>query len=103
MSDSDQVVVPESGDHRVRGENGVEYRLTAPFGEGIVQRIADRRIEYLGPAEDDAPPPLTRPALNASRAEWIAYAVALGLPEADAEVLKREDLIEGRYVLPGNR
>ncbi|MEU8950901.1 hypothetical protein [Streptomyces sp. NPDC048489] len=38
--------------------------------------------------------PATAPGRSASKAEWVAHAVALGLDQADAEQLTKEQLIE---------
>ncbi|RSS59573.1 hypothetical protein [Streptomyces sp. WAC01280] len=49
------------------------------------------------PSGDDngnGPDDIKRPARSASKAEWIAYAVALGAEQDDAEQLTRDQLAE---------
>ncbi len=43
------------------------------------------------PEQDDADGP---PARSAKKPEWVAYAVAQGYTEADAEALTKDDLID---------
>ncbi|GGN86359.1 hypothetical protein GCM10010112_67830 [Actinoplanes lobatus] len=43
------------------------------------------------PADPDAP---KRPAKSASKADWVAYAVAQGVDPAEAEALTRDQLAE---------
>ncbi|MEV6536728.1 hypothetical protein AB0M86_45470 [Streptomyces sp. NPDC051639] len=51
---------------------------------------------YHPPGDDESPEnaPAPAPGRSASKAEWIAHAVALGLDQADAEQLTKEQLIE---------
>lgn len=43
-------------------------------------------------SEGAAPPAVARPAGNASKADWVAYAVARGVDGAEAEALTRTEL-----------
>ncbi|NML50543.1 hypothetical protein HHL19_12820 [Streptomyces sp. R302] len=49
------------------------------------------------PSGDDngnGPDNIERPARSASKVDWVAYAVALGAEQADAEQLTRDQLAE---------
>jgi hypothetical protein len=62
-----------------------------------LQRLRERIAELEAMAEAGADPATgdaKRPALNASKADWVAYVVAVhGLDQADAEAMKRDDLV----------
>ncbi|CAL9480289.1 hypothetical protein SUDANB99_03068 [Streptomyces sp. enrichment culture] len=48
------------------------------------------------PNDDNGPDDIERPARSASKAEWVAYAVAQGADQDDAEQSTKDALIE-RY------
>ena len=53
-----------------------------------VQRLVDG--EFLGQVGGE---PATTPARSAVKADWVAFAVAQGMDKADAEKLKKEELL----------
>jgi hypothetical protein len=82
-----------SGDHvaeRVQPEPGSEeeQRLVelVAKGEGGWHRLDDE------PPAAPEPVVLERPAKSASKADWVAYAVAQGLDEEAAEKATRDEL-----------
>lgn len=91
-----------------RGEGGVIYRMDLPLPEGIAQRVTAGAITRVagpdgGPYDEPDEPgpevptiPTTRPAVNASKAEWIGWAVANGADYEDASGMTKADLID-RY------
>lgn len=98
----------------VRGEGGAVFAMDLPLPEGIAQRYERGLIKRVNPdgspytaapASETPPDPekdsdLTagrspRPAVNASKSEWIAYVVGQGLMSAeDAGAYTKADLIE---------
>ncbi|MEV6174884.1 hypothetical protein AB0L99_42600 [Streptomyces sp. NPDC051954] len=98
----------------VRGEGGAIFAMDLPLPEAIGNRLASGllvRVNEDGSPHEGAPaqesptgdeegsdltegrPP--RPAVNASKSEWIAHVVARGLLSADdAANLTKADLIE---------
>lgn len=45
------------------------------------------------PAEAPGPVPPGKPGVNAPKADWVAYAAAQGLPDAEAAGLSKSELI----------
>ncbi|MGW3936446.1 hypothetical protein [Streptomyces phaeochromogenes] len=98
----------------VRGEGGAIFAMDLPLPESIADRLASGllvRVNEDGSPHAGAPAQesptgaeegsdLTegrtpRPAVNASKSEWIAHVVARGLASADdAANLTKADLIE---------
>lgn len=91
------------------GEGGVTQTYDLPLSEVMVDQLARGAVTPAdgseGAAEsilstdddtevapDDAPD--GPPAKSASKAEWVAYAVTQGADAADADELKKDDLIE---------
>jgi hypothetical protein len=62
----------------------------------ILRRYHEQDPPGTAPSEDDGPAALERPARSASKAEWVAYAVAQGAEQDDAEAATKDQLIE-RY------
>lgn len=86
------VYVRGSGAHaaeRVQPEPGSDE-------EKRLQALADdpasgwRRLDEPAPEPDD---PVSRPAKSASKADWVAWAVANGAEQAEAEKATKDDLI----------
>ena len=101
----------------VRGEGGAVIAMDLPLPEGIAERYERgllRRVNpdgspYQGspatpapaaPADPDGEPPAPaaagdRPAVNAPKADWIAYVVRVGrLSAEDAANYTKADLID---------
>lgn len=84
------------------GEGGTVFRLDLPVHETIAERIAKKEIHrvnedgtpYLEP-EPEAPAASAPPA-NASKAQWVAWAVSQGAVQAEAEAMTKLNLI-GEY------
>lgn len=91
-----------------RGEGGAVIEMDLPLGEvmqdkvtrGTLRRVNEDGTPYREPAEEGAEevveePQVPRPAVNASKAEWVGYAVeALGMNADDAEAATKQDLID---------
>lgn len=94
-----------------RGEGGVVIEMDLPLKEvmqdkvtrGTLRRVNEDGTPWVDPAEPAAAeqgsdltngvPP--RPAVNASKAEWIGYAVnVLEMSPDDAEAATKQDLID---------
>jgi hypothetical protein len=60
----------------------------------LLRRYHDQAPPGTAPEGDNGPAALERPARSASKAEWIAYAVAQGAEQDDAEAATKEQLIE---------
>lgn len=100
----------------VRGEGGAVFELDLPAPGSVRREIFDEQIakgqlfvlsgmpdeveadEAAVEPEADEPEgegvEVVYPAGNASRAEWVAFAVAQGAEEADVVQLKRDTLAE---------
>ncbi|MFI6334136.1 hypothetical protein [Streptomyces sp. NPDC050535] len=96
----------------VRGEGGAIFAMDLPLPEGIAERYergllvrvhSDGSLYHAEPSvqsKEDGGSDLTagkspRPAVNASKSEWIAYVVGQGhLSADDAANLTKADLIE---------
>lgn len=85
----------------VRTEGGTVMQLDVHPGTPIAQRIAKGEItrvnedgsmfvEPAAPVDEDTE--LVEPAGNASKADWVDYAVAKGADPAEAEGCTRDDL-----------
>ncbi|MFY7069588.1 hypothetical protein ACOQFV_27335 [Nocardiopsis changdeensis] len=59
-----------------------------------VEAVEQAPEEDGGQGGGEQPP--ARPAKSASKADWLAYAVAQGMPEEEAEAATRDQLVE-RY------
>ncbi|MFE9765113.1 hypothetical protein ACFYPC_11360 [Streptomyces sp. NPDC005808] len=95
----------------IRGEGGGIHAMDLPLHESVEQRLARGQLTRVnqdgssytdgtteaGPSEssDPAADKSARPAVNASKSEWIAYVVGQGhLSAEDAANLTKADLIE---------
>lgn len=87
----------------VRSEGGVVIPMTLPLHPDIAKRLERGRIHRVHPdgttwretPTDDVPSlPTERPALAASKAAWVGWAVANGMPSDDAEAATKSDLID---------
>lgn len=80
-----------------QGEGGVIWEMDLPLPEAIQDQVTKG---YLRPVNPDGSPvgeaePVKRPAANASKAEWVGYAVRKhDLDPDEAEGLTKQDLIE---------
>lgn len=90
-------------DHiHVRGEGGMVIKMDLPLPDHIEHRLKGghiRRCNEDGSAwrpEDGevGAPPTKAPGARASKAEWVAWAVAQGATPDEAEGLTRQDLID---------
>lgn len=59
-------------------------------GGYLVEPIEDAEPAPIEPVDDQPKPP----GRSASKADWKAYAVSQGMPEADAEAATRDELAE---------
>jgi len=65
-------------------------------GSAIPVAVMDAGVEVRGaekPAEAPEPPGDARPAANAPKAAWVAYAAAQGMAEDEAAGMSKADLI----------
>ncbi len=87
----------------ILGEGGAVFMMDLPLPEAIADRLARghlRQVQEDGsPFEESQRPgvpglPSQRPVINASKAEWVGWAVAQGMTPDDAEAATKTDLIE---------
>ena len=87
----------------ILSEGGTVFELSLPLHEVVEGKLAKGQIrrvnadgtDYTEKVPDDVPaPPTSRPAINASKGDWVAWAVVQGLTSDDAEALTKQDLIE---------
>lgn len=89
----------------VRGEGGAVFKLDLPLHETIEDRLSKGHLIRVANADGDpyvpqdgspevAGLPEERPALNASKATWVGWAVKNGMTPDAAEALTKTDLIE---------
>jgi hypothetical protein len=89
----------------VRGEGGAIFKMDLPLHETIEDRLTKGHLVRVANADGDpytpgqdgpetASLPTQRPALNASKATWVGWAVANGMTPDDAEAATKDDLIE---------
>jgi hypothetical protein len=93
----------------VKGEGGSVFQMTLPLQPDIAHRLSRghlRRVNEDGtpwlesapvtPAEAALVPslPSERPALSASKGDWVGWAVRCGSTPDDAEILTKTDLID---------
>lgn len=94
----------------VLGEGGSVFRLALPLQSDIARRIERGHLRRVNPdgspfeehqrPQDGVPQlPTECPALSATKAQWVGYAVAQGMTPDDAEALTRTDLID-RFAVP---
>ncbi|MGM9380338.1 hypothetical protein [Streptomyces antibioticus] len=111
----------------LRGEGGGIHAMDLPLPEpieerlrkGMLQRInadgtpyveppagpeegAERRTggsQVPGPGQQVTGPPLTEPAKNASKTDWVGWAVVNGADAEEADGMTKADLIE-KYSTP---
>lgn len=95
--------IPEASPVFIRGEGGAIFKMAPPLHETIEKRLLKGHLTRVANADgdpyvegsDDAPAlPTERPALNASKATWVGWAVHEGMKPDDAEALTKTDLIE---------
>ena len=103
---TDKEDIPEVAPHVfIRGEGGGVYKLDLPLSEPIEDRLAKGYLTRVaneegdpyveGSTSDKVPSlPTERPAINASKAEWVGWAVAQGMTPDDADAATKTDLIE---------
>jgi len=83
------------------GPAGRLHVIDLPLPPGLAEQEAAGTLKRIDPAVlagVQAPAELKRPAVNADKATWLAYAMAVDdtLTEADADTITKADLIE-RY------
>lgn len=81
----------------VRGEGGSVFKLDLPLHETIEDRLHRGHLVRVANAAGNAyegDTVATRPALNASKADWVSWAVTQGATPDDAEAATKQDLIE---------
>ncbi|OZB88834.1 MAG: hypothetical protein B7X41_06040 [Microbacterium sp. 14-71-5] len=84
----------------VRGEGGAVFKLDLPLHESIAQRLHVGHLTRVANADgdpytgDNTGTVTSRPALNASKADWVSWAVTQGATPDDAEAATKTDLIE---------
>jgi hypothetical protein len=94
----------------VQGEAGTVIKMDLPVPSHIAQRLEKgqiRRVNADGsPYIDQEPttgpvpgPPLTQPAQNANKSEWVGWAVVCGATAEDAEAMTKVDLV-AKYGTP---
>lgn len=92
----------------VRGEGGSIFKMDLPLHEtiaerlrkGVIQRVNEDGTLHNG--DDEVPaPPTERPAVNANKAEWVAWAIVQGANPDDAEAMTKTDLVE-KYGQPAS-
>jgi hypothetical protein len=103
----------------VQGEGGHIIKMDLPLPSHIAQRLKKGQIRrvnedgspYTGleptgagrvpaPAGGPVPgPPLTQPAKNAQKADWVGWAVVQGADADEADAMTKADLIE-KYGTP---
>jgi hypothetical protein len=89
-------------DQQAEAEAPVDEETQADEGAGAEGGSTDDPPALDVPVGDEAPvdaegeesPAVERPAVAALKAEWVAYAVAQGMTEADADAMTKADLIE---------
>lgn len=83
----------------ILGEGGVVFEMALPLHEAIQDRLTQGFLKranpdgslYVGDADDEG---ASRPAVNASKSEWVGWAVAQGSDPDDAAAMTKADLIE---------
>lgn len=87
----------------VLGEGGAVIAMDLPLHDAIAHRMTTgqlRRVNedgspYTEPSAPDVPAlPTQAPAANATKSEWVGWAVAKGADPAEAEAMTKADLIE---------
>ena len=91
----------EAAGHIIEMDLPLPEHLQDRVTKGYLRRVNEDGTPYREPAEDGAEevvvetPEVPRPAVNASKAEWVGYAVeALGMNADDAEAATKQDLID---------
>lgn len=77
------LIVGEDVQPREEWQAALEQAEEPPAGQVDTQALAD---EVTAAAD--------RPARNASKADWVGYAVSRGMDQGEAEAATRDDLIE---------
>jgi hypothetical protein len=89
----------------VRGEGGSIIPMDLPLPEPIADRLEKgllRRVNADGspytlvpaPGQQVPAPPLTQPAKNAPKDQWVGWAVVQGADADEADGMTKADLIE---------
>lgn len=96
--------MPESEESvHILGEGGTVFELALPLHESIAERMAKGLIRRVNPdgsphggeSEQGTPgPPTQAPKPAASKADWVAWAIASGMSEDEAAVATKQDLID---------
>lgn len=95
--------MPEAETIHILGEGGTVFEVALPLHEAIAERMTKnliRRVNpdgspYTGASGEEVPkPPASAPALDAPKAQWVAWAIACGAHPEDAEAATQQDLID---------
>lgn len=77
----------------VRAKAGVDADAESVPKQPTPKRKAEVKVDADDPVDAEAEPAPERPRQTANKAEWVAYAVALGMDPSAAEDLTRAQLI----------
>lgn len=77
----------------VRAKAGVDVDAEPVPKQPTPKRKAEVKVDADDPVDAEAEPAPERPRQTANKAEWVAYAVALGMDPSAAEDLTRAQLI----------
>jgi hypothetical protein len=95
--------IPQVAPHVfIRGEGGSIFKMDLPLHEtiedrllkGYLTRVNEDGSPYVEGQDETPALPTERPALSASKATWVGWAVHEGMTPDDAEALTKTDLIE---------
>lgn len=79
-----------------RGQGGIVIDLTLPLAESLQHQVTRGQLVRVNPDGStwSDQPEVKRPAVNASKNDWVGYAVSQGMPVDDADAMTKNDLIE---------
>jgi TATA-binding protein-associated factor Taf7 len=95
--------IPQVAPHVfIRGEGGSIFKMDLPLHEtiqdrllkGYLTRVNEDGSSYVEGQDETPALPTERPAISASKATWVGWAVHEGMTPDDAEALTKTDLIE---------
>jgi hypothetical protein len=82
-----------------RGEGGAVFEMALPLPENQQYKLDRGQLKRCAPdgsdlTGDDAPAEPKRPAVGASKNEWVRWAVSQGATVDDADAMTKNDLVE---------
>jgi hypothetical protein len=85
-----------------RGAGGGVFEMDLPLAEpyqyqaarGQLVRVNPDGSSYQAEAVDSDSGPARRPAVNATKNEWVGYAVSQGMAVDDADAMTKAELVE---------